>query len=402
MRTRACALALLVTLSPAVFPVGAAFADDAMTEMARQRFQEGVKFFDQKKFEEARAAFLQAYALKRHPAVLLNLAQSELRANRPADAARHFAQYLRDNSNASPLEKQDAERGLAEARAKAGRVVVTVNATGADVFIDDELVGKAPLAEPVDVATGERRIEARLGEQTAAISVTATAGKVVEAKLAFGANQAAAPMPMPAQPFPPPAENGYAPQPAPIYGPGPMDSPGYYPEGPPPQADSGTYASTGQRQPFFPWLTREPIAWATLGVTAVGLGVGTYGAIAAVSSANKVDDLTIQIQQQWSIDPEARAQRPNQNVCWVSDPNAPPFSTSKSNFGRACARLNETRDAESRGKTIATIGFVAAGVGVAGTAVAYLLTSKKKTTPSAIVTPVYGPEVAGIAVTGSF
>ena len=60
---------------------------DAMTEMARQRFQEGVKFYDQKKYEESRAAFLQAYALKHHPAVLLNLAQAELRSNHPVDAA---------------------------------------------------------------------------------------------------------------------------------------------------------------------------------------------------------------------------------------------------------------------------------------------------------------------------
>ena len=56
--------------------------------MARRRFQEGVKFFDQKKFEEARAAFLQAYALKHHPAVLLNLAQSEIRSGHPLEAAR--------------------------------------------------------------------------------------------------------------------------------------------------------------------------------------------------------------------------------------------------------------------------------------------------------------------------
>src|SRR5690606_25977054 len=145
MRTRACALALLITLSPAMFPVGTAFSDDALTDMARQRFQAGVKFFDQKKYEEARAAILQAYALKRHPAVLLNLAQSELRANRPAEAARHFAQYLRENPNSTSLERQEAERGLAEARAKAGRISVSVNAAGADVFVDDEFIGKTPL-----------------------------------------------------------------------------------------------------------------------------------------------------------------------------------------------------------------------------------------------------------------
>ena len=75
--------------------------DDATIQMARERFQEGVKYYDAKQYDKARAAFLQAYALKKHPAVLLNLAQSELRSGHEADAAKHFAQYLRENKEAS-------------------------------------------------------------------------------------------------------------------------------------------------------------------------------------------------------------------------------------------------------------------------------------------------------------
>src|SRR5690348_30854 len=61
---------------PQSFAQGAAAAPaDPITEVARQRYQEGVKAFDAGKFEDARAAFLQAYALKRHPAVLLNVGQ---------------------------------------------------------------------------------------------------------------------------------------------------------------------------------------------------------------------------------------------------------------------------------------------------------------------------------------
>src|SRR5689334_25435561 len=76
-------------------------ADDDVTEMARQRFREGVQFYDQRQYEKARLAFLQSYAIKPHPATLLNLAQSELRANRPDDAANHFSEYLRTNTSAN-------------------------------------------------------------------------------------------------------------------------------------------------------------------------------------------------------------------------------------------------------------------------------------------------------------
>ena len=56
------------------------FEDDAVTVQARARFKEGVDHYDKGQFENARLSFLQAYALKKHPAVLLNLAQSSAKA----------------------------------------------------------------------------------------------------------------------------------------------------------------------------------------------------------------------------------------------------------------------------------------------------------------------------------
>ena len=65
------AAALLATLLLA--PAPALAQDDVTLSMARERFKEGVGYFDKKDFAKARVAFLQAYALKKHPAVLLNL-----------------------------------------------------------------------------------------------------------------------------------------------------------------------------------------------------------------------------------------------------------------------------------------------------------------------------------------
>src|SRR5258707_7055965 len=148
MRKRANVIVFLWAVSSAVLPGRTSLAQekDSVTETARRRFQEGVKFFDQKKFEEARAAFLQAYALKHHPAVLLNLAQSEIRSGHPLEAARHFSGYLRESANTSPAERADAEKGLASARTKLGRIHVTA-ATGAQVTVDGEAIGQAPLPE---------------------------------------------------------------------------------------------------------------------------------------------------------------------------------------------------------------------------------------------------------------
>src|SRR5271154_1023514 len=68
--------------------------DAATTALARVRFKEGVTFYDAGKFEQARVSFLQAYALKRHPLVLINVALSCLKSGHAVDASRDFRQFL--------------------------------------------------------------------------------------------------------------------------------------------------------------------------------------------------------------------------------------------------------------------------------------------------------------------
>src|SRR5579862_8601780 len=98
MRHRFIAMSLLLALAPAATaaPCWAQGADDATTTTARARFKEGVEFFDKGDFEQARAAFLQAYALKKHPAVLLNLAWSCLKSGHPLEAQKYFEQFPND------------------------------------------------------------------------------------------------------------------------------------------------------------------------------------------------------------------------------------------------------------------------------------------------------------------
>src|SRR6266566_622031 len=247
MRTRACLATLLLAAAGLVADISPAKAQekDAVTEMARRRFQEGVKFFDQKKFEEARAAFLQAYALKHHPAVLLNLAQSEIRSGHPLEAARHFSGYLRESANTSPAERADAEKGLASARTKLGRIHVTA-ATGAEVMVDGEAIGQAPLPEAVDALPGTHTVEAKLGGRSASMSVSVQVGKSTNATLSLEGGAAAPPAPVPPPtsaplpPAPPPAET--------------QEKPAEPPKESTPPPGESVQVSTEGREPFFIWL----------------------------------------------------------------------------------------------------------------------------------------------------
>src|SRR4051812_16467076 len=179
----------LVSAAPP--PARASSDDDAAVAMARERFKEGVSYFDQKQYDKARAAFLQAYALKKHPAVLLNLAQSELRSAHEADAAKHFAAYLRESKDASDAEKQAAEAGLTAAKVAVAEVDVSVAERGAEIYVDGSLEGNSPLPGSIYVSPGPHTIEARKDGRTASAPINAVAGKHFDAEVEF------APKPVP-------------------------------------------------------------------------------------------------------------------------------------------------------------------------------------------------------------
>jgi len=181
LKQLATAVALLGAL---IFAPGPAHAEDDVTlSMARERFKEGVAYFDKKDFAKARVAFLQAYALKKHPAVLLNLAQSELRSSHEADAAKHFSQYLREHKEATDAERQSAETGLSAAKALVGEADLDVDTIGAEIYVDGDLEGSTPLAGPIFLMPGTHEIQARKNGESTSGSVTAVAGQATSLSL---------------------------------------------------------------------------------------------------------------------------------------------------------------------------------------------------------------------------
>jgi tetratricopeptide (TPR) repeat protein len=375
MRIRACAFVLIALSMPAISfaPDATAQASgDAFTDMARQRFQEGVRLFDQGKFEEARAAFLQAYALKKHPAVLLNLAQSELRSDHPVEAARHFSEFLRDNPNADPAERKAAEDGLASARTKTARIDVKVDVDGAEVFIDGDIVGRAPLPEAVDVAAGIRKVEVRVGgrpPQTA--DASASIGQVQTVTLTFGVPNAT---------------------------PDPVAKPD----------DAGVELSTEGRKPFVDWVIEDKVAWATGGATVLGLGFGIMFAAFAQNASSNADSIAGQIKVVAERDPELENY---DGFDRRKNPCADPIPiTSRTNYSPACSQLQDNLDTRDTDKTVATVGFVVAGLGAVSTGVLYFLRTEPEKSPSTasrspastIVAPVFGPGIRGLSIGGTF
>jgi hypothetical protein len=389
MRTRVRCAALLLAVSSALMFGSTARAEekDAVTEMARRRFQEGVKFFDQKRYEEARGAFLQAYALKRHPALLLNLAQSEIRSGHPAEAARHFAGFLREATNPSALERSEAEKGLREARSKLARIQISAP-SGAEVFLDGESVGQAPIADPVDVTPGTHTIEARLGSKTASTTVSVVVSRLAAATVSFDAP------PPPTSP-PPAAEPPPAPAPAPPTAAepeahAPASEPAKEPEPPREKEEVPPSGAEEEREGFFTWVGHNELAYVGLGLAGIGAGMFIGFGLAAQRADDNVASVAEQIRDQIAIQGLTRT-----NVC--ADPV--PW-----NFDEPCSILTDNIDARNLDRTLATIGLVTAGVSAAATVTAYFLSSTKSPSQRSgtRITPVAGPHQTGFAVVGTF
>lgn len=397
--TTLAAVALLPLLS------GVALAqDEATVEMARARFREGVQFYDQRQYEKARLAFLQAYALKPHPTVLLNLAQSELRGDRPEDAAGHFAEYLRTTPDASEAEKQEAELGFAAAKSKVGEISVVVDGTGATVLVDGVERGTTPLATPLYVRAGAHVFEARSGDRRATKNVTVTAAGAATVILPLRAGAAAAAPVAEGEPDEPA-------EPAPDTAPEPAADAGETDE--PASVELDEDSGRG----FVGWAIDTPVAWVGFGVGVVGLGASVGFAFASKAGYDDANAIKSQIQEQ-----TARDTRTLQNAklefpgypCQLA-PNAGATLNAQNRtesvraYQAACSRFADSRDQGESMKTLAIVSGAVGGAAIAGTVVYYLVKGKHDAESAATargfraeVVPVVGGGVSGLLLQGSF
>ena len=375
MKTRPLAVALLLALAPATFPTivwAQAPSDDATTSMARARFKEGVEFYDKGDFEQARVSFLQAYALKKHPAVLLNLAWSCVKSGHALEAEKYFKQFLAEGKDITDKQRADANDGLTQSHAKLGRIEISATA-GTEVTIDGEKVGTAPLSDPVAVEAGAHTVKFKGPDGgTDTQSVTVLGGEKATAKFGKGGGAMATttPTPTPEETKPTPEETKPTPE---------ETKPAATAHTPPGAESHGT-------NPLSPPATLWPAI--VLGVVAVGGFVGAGVMVGFKNQAqNQANSTALQIV----------AHGGGGGSC------SPPIAQ---NFQQACAAYTTDNNQVNQD---ATAGNLLAGVGVAATVgfIAYWLLAEKNDPGKAatlhpVLTPVVGRTLSGLSMSASF
>jgi hypothetical protein len=245
------ALACVVALGSAARPVLAQpaspkqAAPETMAE-AQQRYRRGIELVNEGAYESALLEFRRAYELAPSFRILFNMAQVSRALNDYATALRSFERYLKEGgSEVSAEQAADIRKEIEVLRTRVAKVTVTSSVPGAEISVDDLVVGKAPLAEPVIVNAGRRKF-------------TATAvGRMPETKIieATGADS----LTIVLDP----------------HAPGSSSSP--------PSSGVGTTVSSSSSRGALPW-----VLWGGAGLLAAGAAV--TGAL-AVGASNDFDDL---------------------------------------------------------------------------------------------------------------
>lgn len=148
------------------------------TDPADVAFRRANALYKQERYAEAKAAFEEAFRLKKSHDIASNLAYAELKLGQNRDAAEHLAFAVRTWPPTGKTENRaSAVRWLGIAKAAVTTVKITVSVEGATVLVDGKAVGTSPLDAEVFVEPGSRTIEAKLtGYKDARESIQATKG----------------------------------------------------------------------------------------------------------------------------------------------------------------------------------------------------------------------------------
>ncbi len=133
------------------------FADKANDE-AKSRFKRGADLYDEGNYRGALIEFERAYQLVPNYKLLYNIGQVHLQLLEYAKAQVAFSRYLKEGGSDVNSSRREEVRGeLERVKTRIGRIVVTT-AEGAEVLLDDESVGTAPLSQPIVANTGRHTV----------------------------------------------------------------------------------------------------------------------------------------------------------------------------------------------------------------------------------------------------
>lgn len=150
-------LTVLLAASPA-FP-----ADPASVEQARQSFQRSKELYEDGDLAGALNELERSYRAVPNYKLLYNLGQINAQQQNHAGALKHFRKFLTEGGNQIPeARRSEVLKEIDKLRTRVADLTIVINEPGAEVSIDDVVVGQSPLRESIMVNAGKRKVSANL------------------------------------------------------------------------------------------------------------------------------------------------------------------------------------------------------------------------------------------------
>jgi outer membrane receptor protein involved in Fe transport len=135
--------------------------DETPVARAITHFKRGLTLYEEGDARAALAEFRKAYELAPHFAVLFNVGQVCVQLRDYACALDAFERYLEGGGREVPADRRaPVEARIATLRGRVARLAVTTSVVDVRIAIDDVPVGTTPLAGPLRVSVGQRKISA--------------------------------------------------------------------------------------------------------------------------------------------------------------------------------------------------------------------------------------------------
>ena len=151
---------------------------EAQAHAAATHFDRGVKLYEERDWRAALVEFQRAYEIAPQYRVLYNVGQCLYQVEDYVGSLDAFEKYMAEGSAEVPPERRDQVQGiLGELRGRVAHVRVMANVEGAEIAVDDVVVGTTPLASPLLVSAGRRKIVASKAGRTGVVRFVDVAGE---------------------------------------------------------------------------------------------------------------------------------------------------------------------------------------------------------------------------------
>ena len=171
MDARITPLTFALALALVALPQLAAAAEEpqppqqAKVDEAKGHYRRARELYDENNFRAALVEMQRAYDLSGSSALLFDLGQIQYQLQEYPGALTAFTKYLASNKgDITPARIDEVQKDIERLKARIGSLRISSNKPGAQILVDDVVVGTAPLAEPGAIEQrGPARRQARRG-----------------------------------------------------------------------------------------------------------------------------------------------------------------------------------------------------------------------------------------------